>query len=774
MRRGRRSSALLAVVVLAVFSQRATAIPANLLLDNSSVSPYTHSNPTIRSYGNKVVAVWHDVQTGGSSTEPRIHYAVSTDSGATFIDLGAPPQPNGTGRWRGDPQLTVDPSNGNFFLVGQASAPALGIWLTRGTFSGAVLTWNTPVLVRTSTTGTILPGLLALDCSPSGDVLHLLYQTGAGAIEYQRSTDGNGAVWSGPLALSSPGDAGNVAYPQLAASWGGLTYAAWAGPTTLGTQPIRIRTSTDQGASWGVEQTVITRMNAANPGQSQVATNNIHRPPFSMAVNRVLGSSTHTALALAWGEPWDFTDEPFPALTGTVLRNETEPNNNLASANGFNIGDALMGTMSDGFDEDWWTVTLAAGNPILVWSDSVTGPIQMFVSGPDGVNQINGYSGGPAATLAFRAPTAGTYAIRVAPRGGPPNFYRIRTRLGTPSPGEGRDARDIAVAFAFPLESWTIRHYPFGPVGYDDYLPTIGFGADGLDYVTWYDLSRGGLPGTARLVVARNLAGGDPVPSPPVTLSDFDSSFNDYLIYFPPGIGCANDVFGGDNRLFMTWTDIRNFTTDAYAASIRTDAYAIAFPNDTTAQAGTTVTLHGRILNRNPEFQEKVLIRQFGARSWPGGAVTADSIPVNSTGIVSIPIAIPDTAAAGPYTVTIIYERQSGLNLGGHGTKITILPATGVAEDVRIAKLEPVVPNPTRGVAHISFTLARASEARVDIFGLQGERVRNLARGNLTAGPRALEWNGRDDQGRTVPAGLYFVALETAGYRAVRPVVVVR
>src|SRR5204863_5829059 len=132
-RRVRRVPFVLACVIpMTIGAGASFATPPNLLLDNSPGAPSTHSNPMVRSYGDKVVAVWNDTQTLGSSTEPRIHYAVSTDSGATFTDLGAPPPPDGTGRWRGDPQLAVDPANGTFFIASLGSNPTLGIWVTRG------------------------------------------------------------------------------------------------------------------------------------------------------------------------------------------------------------------------------------------------------------------------------------------------------------------------------------------------------------------------------------------------------------------------------------------------------------------------------------------------------------------------------------------------------------------------------------------------------------------------------------------------------------------
>ena len=76
--------------------------------------------------------------------------------------------------------------------------------------------------------------------------------------------------------------------------------------------------------------------------------------------------------------------------------------------------------------------------------------------------------------------------------------------------------------------------------------------------------------------------------------------------------------------------------------------------------------------------------------------------------------------------------------------------------------LAAAVPNPVRGRTSIRFGLARAGDARLELYDLAGRRVRTLASGTMPAGPSAAQWDGRDQGGRTVAAGVYFVRLATA------------
>jgi flagellar hook assembly protein FlgD len=47
----------------------------------------------------------------------------------------------------------------------------------------------------------------------------------------------------------------------------------------------------------------------------------------------------------------------------------------------------------------------------------------------------------------------------------------------------------------------------------------------------------------------------------------------------------------------------------------------------------------------------------------------------------------------------------------------------------------------------------------LEIYDLQGRLVRRIARGDLSAGSYAAEWNRRDAAGHAVPGGVYFVRL---------------
>jgi hypothetical protein len=85
------------------------------------------------------------------------------------------------------------------------------------------------------------------------------------------------------------------------------------------------------------------------------------------------------------------------------------------------------------------------------------------------------------------------------------------------------------------------------------------------------------------------------------------------------------------------------------------------------------------------------------------------------------------------------------------------------ASAVTVVALTAVKPNPFRDGAAITLTLPRAGAIDLAVLDLAGRRVRVLAHGQVVeAGTRSFSWDGRRDDGRVAPAGIYWVILSCA------------
>ena len=76
----------------------------------------------------------------------------------------------------------------------------------------------------------------------------------------------------------------------------------------------------------------------------------------------------------------------------------------------------------------------------------------------------------------------------------------------------------------------------------------------------------------------------------------------------------------------------------------------------------------------------------------------------------------------------------------------------------------PPEPNPSSDATTATFVLAGPTAIELAVYAVTGSRVRTLTAGTWPAGTHRLSWDGRDDENRLLPAGLYWFRL-AAGAR---------
>uniref|UniRef100_A0A832IBH5 Matrixin family metalloprotease n=1 Tax=Eiseniibacteriota bacterium TaxID=2212470 RepID=A0A832IBH5_UNCEI len=97
--------------------------------------------------------------------------------------------------------------------------------------------------------------------------------------------------------------------------------------------------------------------------------------------------------------------------------------------------------------------------------------------------------------------------------------------------------------------------------------------------------------------------------------------------------------------------------------------------------------------------------------------------------------------------------------------------------DVRPAPAElsfAVGRNPAREAAAMRFGLPRAAHVALEVFDLQGRRVRTLARGPREAGWHEATWRGEDESGARAGSGVFFVRFRAEGREFTRRLIWLR
>ncbi|MGH2569590.1 MAG: Ig-like domain-containing protein, partial [bacterium] len=108
------------------------------------------------------------------------------------------------------------------------------------------------------------------------------------------------------------------------------------------------------------------------------------------------------------------------------------------------------------------------------------------------------------------------------------------------------------------------------------------------------------------------------------------------------------------------------------------------------------------------------------------------------------------------------------------GFAATGAPVNGPAGGLNGIALAPNYPNPFRPSTTIEYTLPADGDVRLSVYNVHGQVVRRLVDERQTSGQRRVVWEGRDDAGRAVAAGVYFLRLDAGDRRVTRKMILQR
>ncbi len=83
-------------------------------------------------------------------------------------------------------------------------------------------------------------------------------------------------------------------------------------------------------------------------------------------------------------------------------------------------------------------------------------------------------------------------------------------------------------------------------------------------------------------------------------------------------------------------------------------------------------------------------------------------------------------------------------------------------------------PNPFNQTTMIGFSLFKVSDVKLDVYNTLGREVASLANGRYPAGHYSVDWDGKDDNGKTVASGLYLYKMETGEYSETKKMILLK
>jgi hypothetical protein len=100
---------------------------------------------------------------------------------------------------------------------------------------------------------------------------------------------------------------------------------------------------------------------------------------------------------------------------------------------------------------------------------------------------------------------------------------------------------------------------------------------------------------------------------------------------------------------------------------------------------------------------------------------------------------------------------------------VAVPPADGAG-----ARLATARPNPFSRSTAIRYAATDGGPVELVVYDLSGRRVRTLVHGTVSAGEHEVAWDGRDDSGRRLAAGVYFCRFRMGAAAETRRLVLVQ
>ena len=162
------------------------------------------------------------------------------------------------------------------------------------------------------------------------------------------------------------------------------------------------------------------------------------------------------------------------------------------------------------------------------------------------------------------------------------------------------------------------------------------------------------------------------------------------------------------------------------------------------------------------------------AYQWKGSYVAGGFADDNGPGQdEQLEVTIP---ANGYYCLAVWKSGTADLNLTAGYTLKFVWEYSATPDDdlPDISRVTGAYPNPFNPCTNITFDLATDAAVSIDVFDVQGRRVRRLLDERRPAGRHTAVWNGLDDGGTALPSGVYLARVTAGGMLGLEKLVLVR
>ena len=229
-----------------------------------------------------------------------------------------------------------------------------------------------------------------------------------------------------------------------------------------------------------------------------------------------------------------------------------------------------------------------------------------------------------------------------------------------------------------------------------------------------------------------------------------NNGYNDDAWTVPASIDSNNSAH------YAIWVpeipDSGEYNIDAYTPDIANAATNVIYEiyiKDADGNNTKTIVPHDQTINQN-SFT----------------TITTISIPAGSNCAVILRDVV-DSSSAGLYVVfdALRFVNTANANITDEQSQ-QVFPTDII--------LHPAYPNPFNTSTALNYQLFANSMVKIDIFNILGYRVKTVLNEKQAPGYKTIVWDGKNESGLPVGAGLYFYQLQTPTYIHTKKMVLVR
>lgn len=162
---------------------------------------------------------------------------------------------------------------------------------------------------------------------------------------------------------------------------------------------------------------------------------------------------------------------------------------------------------------------------------------------------------------------------------------------------------------------------------------------------------------------------------------------------------------------------------------------------------------------------------------------SSSSLPASVGEIIRISYSVSRQA---PINSLIDVKFKMAILVGESYESLEVNKSNGVFQVLGSAAVEPInqvpvnyalqqnYPNPFNPTTYIPFSLQKTGETTLTIYNLLGQQIRTLVNSKMAAGSHEMRWDGLDDYGLPVSAGIYLYQLKSGDFKETKQLALVR